>query len=539
MLNTFALAPNQARIKKSSGVLGLASYLQRFDLIFFLSMFLVLEIGCSPPEENGISPESTSFVTMASTYQPVTVRVNGDIFNYTHQGAVLDTVKNRVLVPLNETLSRCGFNVTWNDQTEEATCNDGGTTILVFKKNSTTVKRMQKTWSGTWDGTYEPLGAAPTIINDRMMIPIHALSDYTSSISAFWDNYTKTVNVHYWDENYVGLSWLGKGGKGFYNFQKYVPGENNPYYNPDKKTIIYIHGYQFKGVWRKNLPNLLLARRNIFEWTQNYWIDRGWNVGIFHWTNYADEVMVWDAESKIWDAAYGDQKMQWINSKGHYIRSNMDKKTVGTHLYETYLSALNNQNPNREVRLVAHSLGAQLALLISRRVIGSYGPHSKYSPSRITILDPAAGTEPETFLQYYNKAYNGHSDPCSTAEISAAFGKYLADKGVAIEFYKTSYLMDINPLCDENRPLQKIVCFTELNPWYTNNPLEKHTMPIATYFWSLAFQPSKDNFGGITPHPGASNQRIREMMGPAYKWIQSGGMNTETPADDRFSRDYY
>ncbi len=86
-----------------------------------------------------------------------------------------------------------------------------------------------------------------------------------------------------------GIYWFGTGNVS----QKAVAGVANPYFNPSKPTVIYIHGWQNGSSQR--------GSRETFNYKQNdatygidvnaadAWISAGWNIGIFYWNQFADE----------------------------------------------------------------------------------------------------------------------------------------------------------------------------------------------------------------------------------------------------------
>lgn len=229
--------------------------------------------------------------------------------------------------------------------------------------------------------------------------------------------------------------------------------------------------------------------------------------------------------------------MQWRNSNGDFIRTNMLTQSVGKILYDTVVSALSNQTG--EVRIVGHSLGAQLATRLTRDLIVSYGTSSKYTPKRLTVLDPAAGSGAESYLAPFNNNVN-----ISTGNLTTNYGTFIAQRAVPIEFYRTSNLMSA-PGSDYMNGYERLACYTRLYPDYTSSPAAKHSMPIATYFWSMDFAAPKEVIklsdgsyqftGATTASASATNTRIREMMG-TFKWVQAYGKTTENPSDDYFEK---
>jgi len=86
-------------------------------------------------------------------------------------------------------------------------------------------------------------------------------------------------SVYASDLNY-GIRWFGQGNVS----QKAVAGQSNPYYNPNKPTVIYAHGWQNGAIVR--------GTRETFNYKSNdskygldinsadAWINAGWNIGI-------------------------------------------------------------------------------------------------------------------------------------------------------------------------------------------------------------------------------------------------------------------
>ena len=114
-----------------------------------------------------------------------------------------------------------------------------------------------------------------------------------------------------------GTYWYGKNDAN----QLAIPGELNPYYNPTRPTILFVHGWQpdqaythrtmlweFEAEASGEMVTLDLAAP---------WIDAGWNLGVFDWGPFADESFVFDAEAKIWTTE-GGQGMRWRDEAGAY-----------------------------------------------------------------------------------------------------------------------------------------------------------------------------------------------------------------------------
>ncbi len=99
-----------------------------------------------------------------------------------------------------------------------------------------------------------------------------------------------------------GIYWFGKDDAN----QLAIPDMPNPYYDPARPAILFVHGWQ---------PNQAYTHRTMLWEFENAgtgqeevldlaapWIDAGWNLGVFDWGPFADEEIVLDAEAKIWTA---------------------------------------------------------------------------------------------------------------------------------------------------------------------------------------------------------------------------------------------
>jgi uncharacterized protein YjdB len=333
-----------------------------------------------------------------------------------------------------------------------------------------------------------------------------------------------------------GIYWFGLGNVS----QKSVPGLSNPYYNPARPTVIYIHG------WQKD--SSLSGRRESFNYKQNdpnygvdvnmadAWINKGWNIGIFYWNQFADEPEVKNAETKIWTAS-GPQGMRWRKGDGSYTTVGSPTKSVSELFLQEYTNAMWYQT-NSNIRLLGHSLGSQVvvngAKLISDQVDAGQLP-SSLRPKRIALLDP--------FWSNGAKDYLGGRWPGERAREQVAA---LKTKGVIFERYKSSNINDFL-IGDSNLPLTKMIGQTELVPAYIPNTNQgaRHVAAPNLYVHSFAYSPPPEcstdangnrSCGGTAASAATSDAIIGTMMNSSYTWIQTGGINTEIPSDNLFDR---
>jgi len=198
-----------------------------------------------------------------------------------------------------------------------------------------------------------------------------------------------------------GLYWFG----GENTSEKYVPGRPNPYYSDNKKTLIYIHGWQPDTVENDYERESFIFHDKDYEVDNidisSKWLNNEWNVGIYYWNQFADEGMSWDsltgvtnAEYKIWDADY-DKEMRYriIDDDGdtEYSKKHAPNKSVSELFYDTYLSALKD-NVSGNIRIVGHSLGHQVAVNVTKKLKDTYITDKEsvenIMPNRLALLDP-------------------------------------------------------------------------------------------------------------------------------------------------------
>lgn len=191
-----------------------------------------------------------------------------------------------------------------------------------------------------------------------------------------------------------GLYWFGYGD----SWQKAVPGHSNAYFDNNKPTVIYIHGWQ-EGKTQKKYretfnrkdaggPDLDLAYA---------WRAAGYNVGILYWNQFADEAEVKDAEAKIWTAK-GPRAMRWRNSSGAY--ANGPSQSVGDLLFQHYKANMTGYNGSH-IRILGHSLGNQLAVVLTKKIsdaVATGSLSSRLLPKRVALLDPFYSNWPKSYL---------------------------------------------------------------------------------------------------------------------------------------------
>ncbi|MDX2188386.1 MAG: T9SS type A sorting domain-containing protein [Bacteroidota bacterium] len=215
-------------------------------------------------------------------------------------------------------------------------------------------------------------------------------------------------------------------GKPVEEIRRYTKRDNmKDFYNPDKKTVLYIHGAR-SGAYLSGYRSKFLYdfQDEGMENAAKQWTDAGYNFAFFNYTQLADEDNVEDVEEKF----YNKDKMRWRKSNGSFE----DKRfltTPGTNIKPYNIKDLLFQcldslgEIKQPMRVLGHGLGAQLAALAIKKVFDS--DNSK--ADRLVLLDP--------YFPYGSKAYlNNDSSSGRTLKII----KELETSKVPVETYKSS-----------------------------------------------------------------------------------------------------
>lgn len=318
-----------------------------------------------------------------------------------------------------------------------------------------------------------------------------------------------------------GLYWFGRD----QTYRKAIPGDTNPYFNPYAPTVIYIHGWEVGETQRHY--------REVFDYgfiggpkenLANAWLDDGWNVGVFYWNQFSDEILPHKAEAKVW-THQSLAKMRWRDNQGklHY---NAPEKNASELLFDAYTSAMQTyQGPH--IRIVGHSFGSQMAIILSKKVLDAIHQQqlpAHLLPHRLALLDPAYMGGNRLFLQQK-----------TTSEAAYEYARELQDAGVLMETYRTSMMMAFTPFTDKAWPLLNTTAYTELPTWYI--PIwdfqKKHVAAVWHYFWSYQFEPPSIRWSQA---PGLSastpDWRVQQLMNSRLKLLHVEGKFTKTPNRD-------
>jgi hypothetical protein len=315
------------------------------------------------------------------------------------------------------------------------------------------------------------------------------------------------------------------------------------YFDPNKPTIIFVHGWQpgstknkthfdfcydYPGVNGKASPTY-----NVLS----YW--KGWNVGVFYWTQFADETeSPMDAEAKIYSMR-GSKGMRWAylqqTNQGSYNLQYCDNgmsncQPIHQDISQMLESAYQNALPSNEVykgselRIAGQSLGTQLSIQLTDWVLKNTQSNDLPMPTRLSLMDP--------YVSPKNLEGNEHLPfSVSVAQYAADTVKDIQsrDSNLPIDVYRTSrlsYAPTGNPassLMDEVAYMKMDIKY--LDPTLTGLSLNGllHRASIYLYFASKKDAPNGINNGSSNyANADATNGEILSLMGKKRYQVATG-----------------
>lgn len=186
-------------------------------------------------------------------------------------------------------------------------------------------------------------------------------------------------------EEGLGLFWMTLNSNGSENYLKSTTEAGKNAFDPEKPVMLFFHGMQF-GTGATEDEGYHFA---------NYWIDAGYNVGIFNWSQLADGLPM-NIEGKVWGAekiANGEKQniMDWTGG-GFTTGKENPNVSVAEIFVAYYMDFMKNVDyRGSEIRFTGLSLGGQMALatssyLVAKEIQGLLD--AKYIPDRVALFDP-------------------------------------------------------------------------------------------------------------------------------------------------------
>jgi hypothetical protein len=321
-----------------------------------------------------------------------------------------------------------------------------------------------------------------------------------------------------------GLFWFGKDDAN----KLALPGEENPYYDPENPTIIFVHGWK---------PDQGYSHRTMiwkFEDESGQerevdmaaaWVDAGWNIGVFDWGPFSDEPIVTDAEAKIWTTE-GGEGMRWRDREGEYRTDNTIETPIKELFYGALVQALADfRGP--ELRIAGHSLGNQIVVGGVNKLLSDIDDGqlpSQLLPTQVILLDP-----------YWSPVVHEYLGERSTgATVRQIIKDKLLPRNILISWYRSSLMTEGILVSDANPALLSLVsAYILMDPAYCalTDQVCRHDAAWESYFYSFAFAPPKEC---VRPEPDADCEptgevafsastpveRLREVDGKRFGWDQ-------------------
>lgn len=326
------------------------------------------------------------------------------------------------------------------------------------------------------------------------------------------------------------------------------------FYDPTRPTIIFIHGWQPLTVRYKKRFDLCYQYEKsggqysqIFN-TLKYWT--GWNVGVFYWNQYADEFSALNAlspnnaEAKIYSAT-ADKGMRWAYMKtgnpllqhcnpgdshcvGLPLNADGQPDTIADAAYQAITNAIPSSSGASEFRIAGHSLGAQIAILVTDRLLKD---SATVKPTRLVLLDP-----------YYSDSNLGFLNK-SVVDYDNDFVKDIISHKIPISEYRTSDLSTSVHQGNDDDWLIQHAAYMRLYPKYLiglagdNLVKEQHRSAAYLYFQSIKSPPHWIIQNHAYINASSSDADVRPFEGAArYQQGQQGVVSDDFPdtQDDVF-----
>lgn len=228
-------------------------------------------------------------------------------------------------------------------------------------------------------------------------------------------------------------------------WSKSCPESISASFDPEKDSVIFFHGLQPGNV---KLRYRFLFDDHEIDAAVSEYLRLGKNVGVFQWTQLADEPLTnfIRAEGKL-DAVdfVASTEYVYLDSAGTQHVADAPRKSVSQIAYEHYqalfppeppssplLPAPPTPSPSPHIHIIGHSLGAQLVVYLAEKIMRG-GRARTPLVNRVTMLDPVFSDSAKPYFQ---------RNPCGK-DVATVLGCYmgqLRDAGVAVELYRASFI---------------------------------------------------------------------------------------------------
>lgn len=236
------------------------------------------------------------------------------------------------------------------------------------------------------------------------------------------------------------VEWLGENGEAI-AFNPYKPvmilfnGISRYDIREDMKLDSEIYYYSSQ---QNSQGALSYNARELNKNLSYYWRKVGFNVGVFHYENFADDT-VQNLHKKIYDSS----AMTYIDKDGNAVIENLPDYTLTEAFVMEWLELMKAQPikgsvpPNRgmEVRFVGNSAGANLAVSAAEYLYDLYGRghiDGFFVPNRVSLINPYLNNTAENITLSYREAFVS-----SALEYNSGLVAALAQKGVVFDMVES------------------------------------------------------------------------------------------------------
>lgn len=348
-----------------------------------------------------------------------------------------------------------------------------------------------------------------------------------------------------------GLYWVKKG-----NIYEKADSDTE-IYDSSKPTMIFIHGFQSNSGYFKRetlaVGDNAWVDENDSIFLADYWIEAGYNVGMYQWNQLCDESSQIAAEAKIW-SVNGSRGMRYRKSNGSYTNESYEGNPAKPMAYlfvEEYLNVMANHQGG-EIRLVGHSMGGMFSIAVMGLMyekIQKGEMDERLLPSRLSLLDPYLGTS-ISLKGSFDIYWKDSSDKFTNANVKLVCKDYikkLHHYGVAVDYYRTTMVGDLglmnNVIGEDDFDLVPYMTLIRYNAsamtehtFITDSQGPMHIAARDFYLYSFAFDTIADqsnlSSGNLAITASTPNHIVYANHGRVFRSFSAN--NTLSPMDDEF-----
>ena len=154
--------------------------MKKIITLFLTSAILLLSSGCAKAD----APQPTDFSVTMQINNPI-MTVNGTETEIDEgMGTAPVIVNERTLLPVRSLIESMGGTVDWSGETQEVT--------LVYEQNE--IRLVIDSTTAYFNDEAQTLDTAPTIINDRTMLPVRYIAE-RFGFTVDWDGESQMITI--------------------------------------------------------------------------------------------------------------------------------------------------------------------------------------------------------------------------------------------------------------------------------------------------------------------------------------------------------